>query len=711
MSLDAQCSWMYSGWKDNGRHSDEWIRNTNAFVNHVFEGVRSAKFGVSCPCSKCCNGSRRTKQLMTSHLCHWGFMPNYFRWTAHGEHHVHVDRVESVNTDCLEDMLCDFGDAMHVDNVDEEPTPDAKAFYAMLSAVRDPLHEFTQTSRFATVTRLMGIKSQYNLSGDCINSLLKLWQDTLPQGNKMPSSLYECKCILAGLKIPLLKIDACVNHCMIYYKDREKKVKCDFCGEARYKVVNNDCPNKKRKPIPCKVLRYLPFLPRLQRLFMQPEFAKHMRWHMEGNRENPGMMVHPADSESWKSFNVDGFASDPRNVKLVKSSDGFNPFNFGLTQYSCWPVFLAPLNLPPALCLKTQNIFLSMVIPGPKSPGKNFNVYMEPLFDELKEAWAGVPTYDSFLKQNFNMRVTLHTTVHDRPAFGMVAGWSTHGGLACYECGADPQTIWLDNGHKWSWFDSHMRFLRADHVFRTQSDAFLKDTVVKDIAPRRLTGDELFAYMNEVKDNNFEGYGVTHNWTHIPKLWELPYFPKLLLPHNIDVMHTEKYIAEAIFNTVLDIPNKTKDNAKARLDQAVLCSRTDLNLQEKPNDKWEKPRAPYCLKRNQIREVLLWFLQLKFPDGYVANMKRGVNLEQLKIYGLKNHDYHIFMERLLPVMLRGYVDNDVWEALAELSYFFRLLCAKEIDPNQMDKLEENIPVLICKLEKFSHRGSLIQWSI
>ena len=65
---------------------------------------------------------------------------------------------------------------------------------------------------------------------------------------------------------------------------------------------------------------------------------------------------------------------------------------------------------------------------------------------------------------------------------------------------------------------------------------------MKDIAPRRLTGDEVFAYMNEVKDNNFEGYGVTHNWTHIPKLWELPYFPKLLLPHNIDVMHTEKIL-------------------------------------------------------------------------------------------------------------------------------------------------------------------------
>ena len=75
---------------------------------------------------------------------------------------------------------------------------------------------------------------------------------------------------------------------------------------------------------------------------------------MEGIQENPRMMVHPGDSESWKSFNVDGYASDPRNVKLVKSSDGFNPFNFGLTQYSCWPVCLARLHLPPGRCVSRQ---------------------------------------------------------------------------------------------------------------------------------------------------------------------------------------------------------------------------------------------------------------------------------------------------------------------------------------------------------------------
>ena len=42
----------------------------------------------------------------------------------------------------------------------------------------------------------------------------------------------------------------------------------------------------------------------------------------------------------------------------------------------------------------------------------------------------------------------------------------------------------------------------------------------------------------------------------------------LLLPHNIDMMHSEKNIAEALWGTIMDILDKTKDNVKARVDQA-----------------------------------------------------------------------------------------------------------------------------------------------
>lgn len=492
---------------------------------------------------------------------------------------------------------------------------------------------------------------------------------------------------------------------MIYYKEDALKEKCDICNENRYVAIEEEHKGRKRKPVPRKVMRYLPFIPRLQRMYMEPGTAKHMRFHKDGTRANPNIMVHPSDGEAWKHFDRHNpnFALDARNVRLAVATDGFNPFGFG-AQYSCWPVFIIPLNLPPALCMKDENIFLSLVIPGPNHPGKNLNVFMRPLVDEFKQAWQGVVTYDSSVKQNFNMRAAYHTSIHDGPALAMFSGWSTHGGLSCQECMADIHTTWLPNGHKYSWFDCHRRFLPPNHPFRGQRNAFSKDTVMHDLPPRRLTGEEVEAYIKNTFDNSFEGYGTTHNWTHMPIWWELPYFSTILVRHNIDVMHNEKNVAEAIWSTCLDISDKTKDNVKARLDQELMCSRVHLNLVEKPNGKWEKPRAPYCLTRAQKKEIMQWFMGIKFPDGYAANIRRGVNMEQLKIHGLKSHDYHIFIERLLPVMIRGFVNQDVWEALAELSHFYRVLCAKEVDPTQMLQMEKNIPILICKLEKLFPPG-------
>jgi hypothetical protein len=76
-----------------------------------------------------------------------------------------------------------------------------------------------------------------------------------------------------------------------------------------------------------------------------------------------------------------------------------------------------------------------------------------------------------------------------------------------------------------------------------------------------------------------------------------------------------------------------------------------------------------------------------------------VNMTTGKLNGLKSHNYHIIMERLLPVMFRAYFDDVVWMVLAELSYFYRQLCAKEIAVEMMQKLEKEIPVLLYKMKK------------
>jgi hypothetical protein len=55
-------------------------------------------------------------------------------------------------------------------------------------------------------------------------------------------------------------------------------------------------------------------------------------------------------------------------------------------------------------------------------------------------------------------------------------------------------------------------------------------------------------------------------------------------------------------------------------------------------------------------------------------------------------------------MLCGYVHKDVWKTLAELIYFYRQLCAIKIKKEMMEKLEKEILVLLCKLEKIFPPG-------
>ena len=145
----------------------------------------------------------------------------------------------------------------------------------------------------------------------------------------------------------------------------------------------------------------------------------------------------------------------------------------------------------------------------------------------------------------------------------------------------------------------------------------------------------------------------------------------LLLPHNVDMMHTEKNVGEAVWGSVMDIPDKSKDNVKARVDQEMLWNRPKLNITPpKEGKRWKRPKADFCLTSARRREVLVWFQGLMFPDGYAANLRRGVNLVTMQINGLKSLDYHILMERLLLVMVRGYVPDHVWQVLAELNFLF-----------------------------------------
>jgi hypothetical protein len=360
-------------------------------------------------------------------------------------------------------------------------------------------------------------------------------------------------------------------------------------------------------------------------------------------------MTHPSDSDVWKALDDfdPEFDSEARNIRIGLATDGFTPFNTNTTSYSCWPVFVIPYNLPPHLCMKYDYMFLSLIIPGPDHPGKGLNVMMQPLIDDLKKLWKGVEAYDCYKNERFTLRVVYLWSIHDFMAYSLFAGWSCHGTLTCPICGKDTDCFRLEFGGKICYFDCHRCFLPQKHPYRFEVNTFKKGTIVTKGPPRRLSGIEIEAMLNNLKENEsgdgYIGSGTEHNWTHKCGLWELPYVKALILMHNIDVMHHERNVGESILSTCMNLGDKTKDNIKARKDLAKLCNRPTQELDE--NGK--KPRAQFCLKPKQKNEVMEWLKILKFPDGYAAGFRRAVNLKTKKITGLKSHDYHIMMERLL----------------------------------------------------------------
>ncbi|XP_057999062.1 uncharacterized protein LOC110665227 [Hevea brasiliensis] len=303
------------------------------------------------------------------------------------------------------------------------------------------------------------------------------------------------------------------------------------------------------------------------------------------------------------------------------------------------------------------------------------------------------------------MRVALMWTISDFPAYSMLSGWSTAGRLACPYCMDHLDAFSLSHGGKISWFDNHRKFLPDNHPFRRNRVNFLKGKVCISESPPILSSEDTFLQIEDlglrrVIDSDGEAVNsiIARNtgWRKKSIFWDLPYWSSNLIRHNLDVMHIEKNVFENTFNTVMNIEGKTKDNAKAREDVAHLCRRKELerNLQT-----GKYPKACYVLDKQQKQVLCEWVKNLKFPDGYVSNMGRCVDMHKYKLFGMKSHDCHVFMQRLLPIAFRELLPNTVWQALTELSFFFKHLTSTNIKVQDMKRLELEIPIIICKLER------------
>ncbi|XP_042972746.1 uncharacterized protein LOC122304540 [Carya illinoinensis] len=265
---------------------------------------------------------------------------------------------------------------------------------------------------------------------------------------------------------------------------------------------------------------------------MSKKTAQSMRWHAEERVVDPNFMRHPADSTVWKDFDDKHalFAQDPRNVRLGLASDGFNPFNNMSKPYSIWPVLLVPYNLPPWLCMKDPYVLMSLLIPGPKAPENDIDVFLRPLIDELTELWEeGIHTYDAYKRESFQLRAALLWIINDFPTYANLSGWSTKGKFACPTCTSETDSLWLVHGRKHCYM-GHRRWLVRDHSWRRKKSAF-NGKEEHRLQPNIITGQALMEQLHEVSNVQFGKSAKKRkrapnelNWTKKSIFFELPYW-------------------------------------------------------------------------------------------------------------------------------------------------------------------------------------------
>jgi hypothetical protein len=303
------------------------------------------------------------------------------------------------------------------------------------------LYSGAKSSKLASTILLLNLCTVHGVSNCFADELFSILHGhILPDGNSLPRNHYAAKALTRELGLAYNIIHACESGCVIFRREYENLTECPVCQKPRFK-------DQDRKKFPLKVLRHFPIIPHLQRMFRSPTISQLLRWHSENRSDREGgdnMVRHPCDSKAWRHFhdNVDPtFRTDVRNIHFALAADGVNPFKQTRSSWSTWPVTLLNYNLPPWLSTKKFFVLLALLIPGKESvTSEVFDVYMEPLVEELLKLWYGVSAYDitkEWGQRTFQLRAVLLWTIHDFPGYGTMGGFSHQGYVACPWYGPD----------------------------------------------------------------------------------------------------------------------------------------------------------------------------------------------------------------------------------------------------------------------------------
>jgi hypothetical protein len=230
-----------------------------------------------------------------------------------------------------------------------------------------------------------------------------------------------------------VRYHCCPSSCVCYTGPYESLTKCPKCNIDRHKADGMT---------PQAYYEYLPIIPRLRAMLANSSYARKMQYR--SNRQHDPMKITDIfDGTHYRSlretFVTVGdeelptwFFSDPRDIALGLSTDGFGPFK--RRTKTAWPIILFNYNLPPEERFLKGNVISIGVIPGPKKPS-DLDSFFWPLVQELLQLEIGVSAFDAITKVTFLLHAYLIVVFGDIPAVSMIMRMKGHNTISpCRMC-------------------------------------------------------------------------------------------------------------------------------------------------------------------------------------------------------------------------------------------------------------------------------------
>ncbi|XP_074359107.1 uncharacterized protein LOC141698318 [Apium graveolens] len=669
------------------------------------------------PCKRCANFKKIAVKIIRGHLYENGFSLGYLDWIWNTQGSASRSSVNRnaptpastpapaptssrapIPSPGLASETVNVCDAAYNSS---EYNNESYQFRRFVADAEQPLYEGSECIKLESMLKLHNWKARFGISDSAFNDLLSTVGSLLPKDNVMPPNAYEAKKTLSDLGLEYIKYHSCPNNCILYRGVNVDAFECPKCRLSRWKLGND---GKIRINVPAKVMWYFPIIPRFKRMFKSPSTSELMTWHSKQRIED-GKMRHPADSPSWRNINYrwPAFGSDAQNIRLALSADGINPHTNGLTnRYSCWPIVLVTYNLPPWLCMKRKFMMLTILVSGPHEPANDIDVYLQPLIDDLKKLWEEVEpnVYDAYTKSYFTLKAILLWTINDFPAYGNLSGCVNKGYMCCPVCVDDTVAKYLSHRRKMC-YQGHRRYLAKNHPYRKQNAAFNGQQELGQ-ARQPLSGEEVLLQQDKIKfqfgKEVRKSKKVDCPWKKKWVFFELEYWKFHHVRHCLDVMHVEKNVCDSLIDTLLNMKSKSKDSEASHLDMIDMGVRADLAPQ-KGEKKPYLPPSIFNLSKTEKKKMLSSLMHMKLPYGQSSNIKKCVSMEELKMFGMKSHDCHILLQQLLPIAIRAVLPKKVRVTVIRLCFFFNALCSKVVDVSKLDKLQSDVIVTLCELEK------------